>query len=410
MFGAGMILIFSHITPPNESMPKLVTAYTDGVLSKNNQIYTFTFQYTTVDSFVERNPIDVKVNAILPGVTSECVKIRFAGAANYSGIFHGPPVNIPNHPNVSIFCHQNLANEMVLFRQTDTYQNNETLSLQYGMNGNWGVWYFNPRANQTYADYVPDVIHISPYDTLVQLQTNRLQNYFNTLILSLTFVIAGATMITLTTKLYPKKKTRLNDVERMSESQSFFSEKTVISIALVVLMIITGIVIIVSFLTLNEYSVQVVENGVVHNESRYYLSINKESWKQLESNNLLLGILTASAAIVAISFTIIQMLTTDLEGKYGSYAKSFLIIKPNIPFLSLILVMAGSSMMLFILHSLDPVVSLFLILALLEGFIFSLILYVQNYYDLFRLNNPFAIIDEIRNRITQNMTEQDDGE
>ena len=206
MFGDGIILIFSHITIPEENMPKLVTAYTDGVLSKHNQTYTFSFQYTTVDSFTERNPIYVKVNGILPGVTSDCVKIRFEGAANYSNIFNRSPMNIPYYPNVSIQCHQNLVNEVVLFKHDDTYQNNETLTLRYGMNGNWGMWYFNPDEHQSYGDHIPDIIHISPYDTLVQLQTNRLQNYFNTLLLSLTFVIAGATMLTLATALYPKKK------------------------------------------------------------------------------------------------------------------------------------------------------------------------------------------------------------
>lgn len=221
MLAVGIGFLFAFTVFPQNDNSQIITAYTDGVLQKNNQIYDFSFQFKTIDSFVERNPVMVDVNALLPGVTSECVKIRFAGAANYSAMFHGTYVAIPQSDTLLSACRQHVTNEIVLFKQRDSYQNNQTLTIQYGMNGDWGVWYFNPEENKPYGDYVPNVIHISPADTLVQLHTNKLQNHFNFYILSLTFVVAGATILQLLIGL-KRKKTK-------PQSQDHNAEKCAIS-------------------------------------------------------------------------------------------------------------------------------------------------------------------------------------
>ncbi len=206
LFVIGLALLFTNTALPANETPQTITSYTDGVLQKNNQIYDFSFQFNTIDLFAEKNPVEVDAIANLPGVTAKCVKLRFEGAADYSATFHGFYKSIPQSNTTSPYCRQIVSNEIILFRQTDIYQSNQTLTIQYGMNGNWGVWYFNPEENQSYGDYVPNVIHISSADTLVQLHTNRLQSYLNILILALTFIIAGATILQLLIRLKPTKK------------------------------------------------------------------------------------------------------------------------------------------------------------------------------------------------------------
>lgn len=202
MIAFGIGLLFGYPVLPQNDNPQTITAYTDGVLGKNNTFYSFSFQFQTIDEFVEQNPITVNVYATLPGVTADCVKVRFEGAANYVSLFMK---NYPNQKFVTIKpgdpfllkCPQTTNNEIVLYhiKDTDVYLSNQTLTLQYGMNGNWGMWYIDPEEKKDYGDYVPNVIHISPADTLVQLNANRSQNHFNIFILSLTFVVAGAAIL-----------------------------------------------------------------------------------------------------------------------------------------------------------------------------------------------------------------------
>jgi len=167
-------------------------------------------------------------------------------------------------------------------------------------------------------------------------------------------------------------------------------------------MIATVIVFVFNFLVFNIHPTQIIENSVTKNEMQVSVLINQNIWDKFDSKDLLLGILTASAAILAISFTIIQLLVSNFDEKYGGYAKSFLNVKPNTPFLAMILVITSSSIMLFT-QSLNELLALILTLAVMEGFIFSLILYARNYYDLFRLMNPLSFIDEIGDTVTQNM-------
>lgn len=207
-FVAGTPLLFEHLSLPKEDQPKIITAYTDGVLQKNGQNYIFSFQFKTVDIFVEDHPIQVDVHATLPEVTSECVKIRFNGAANYSSLFNENSIVNYQNKNIPVICLPTVQNEIILYpmKNLPEYKNNQTLTIQYGINGNWGVWYINPQEQKTYADYVSDIIHISPAESLVQLRTDRLQNYFNTLVLSLTFIVSGATLLHLAIMVKPKKK------------------------------------------------------------------------------------------------------------------------------------------------------------------------------------------------------------
>lgn len=202
MLALGIGILFGYPFLLQNDTPQTITAYTDGVLGKNNTVYSFSFQFQTIDEFVEQNLIQVNVYATLPDVTADCVKVRFEGAANYASLF---TKNYSNQKFVIIKpgdpfllkCPQTTNNEIVLYpiKGTDAYLSNQTLTLQYGMNGNWGMWYINPEEKKANGDYVPNIIHISPADTLVQLNTNRSQNHFNIYILSLTFIVAGAAIL-----------------------------------------------------------------------------------------------------------------------------------------------------------------------------------------------------------------------
>lgn len=62
-----------------------------------------------------------------------------------------------------------------------------------------------PEEKKNYGDYVSNVIHISSRDTLVQLHTNRDQDYFNKIIFPLTLIIAGGTIAQVGITIFPEK-------------------------------------------------------------------------------------------------------------------------------------------------------------------------------------------------------------
>ena len=132
------------------------------------------------------------------------------------------------------------------------------------------------------------------------------------------------------------------------------------------------------------------------------------SEQNLEENNLtifLTSILTASSAILAISFFITQTTISNLWQNYSVGAlKEFLQTKHiyQIFFVWIILVVFASVITLllnFITIFWSFVASIFI----MDVFIFSLLLFTKQYYNMISISNPYNFIDTIKASILEHI-------
>jgi len=187
------------------------------------------------------------------------------------------------------------------------------------------------------------------------------------------------------------------------------TSKQIVTGILIGLMVATAVFTIQSFIGIKTEQVITTDDS---SDIKTTLYFDAEKWKQFDQSSLLMGILTASAAIAAIAFTITQMLISHISEKYSPYVLDVYVKRTNsnVPFLILIFVITSSTILLLISDLIMDSFSLMLILATVEFFIYSLISFVKNFFNVFRAINPLEFMNDMAQIVVENMTGAEENE
>lgn len=127
---------------------------------------------------------------------------------------------------------------------------------------------------------------------------------------------------------------------------------------------------------------------------------NEESWQKNNAFNIIAGILTASAAILAITFIITEVIISNISRNYSSHILDNFLkqLTTHSVFYAWIIMATLSAMALFFIDVLD-ITTLFIVMILLvDGFVLSLALFVKHYHIMIQVVNPFTTIDLLGDR------------
>ena len=143
------------------------------------------------------------------------------------------------------------------------------------------------------------------------------------------------------------------------------------------------------------------------NSERYEFSFNYENWHKINKDvsTALLAIITTSAAIIAIGFSINHLTLTKVFESYDSQYINHFFKKHKMitSFKVLMLIIIVSTMLLLIIKSMDPPLQLFFITSLIVWFICALGLFFNSFSQTFRLINKFDMICDLKTDILKDM-------
>ena len=179
------------------------------------------------------------------------------------------------------------------------------------------------------------------------------------------------------------------------------SSVRIIKIALLLLMPITPMAIPILFLKL--------ETTTSTDDDRVYIKtvFDEKLFKKSHFDSVLMGILTASAAIVAISFTITQIIISNISQKYSPKILEIYIQKssPYVAFVTLILTTSGAASLLFLYHIIMPQLVAVFTPVLMVIFLISLYLFTNNLKLIFHIISPYYIMEDIKEMVLKNMVD-----
>ncbi|MGY5148620.1 MAG: hypothetical protein ACW9W3_00985 [Candidatus Nitrosopumilus sp. bin_68KS] len=132
---------------------------------------------------------------------------------------------------------------------------------------------------------------------------------------------------------------------------------------------------------------------------------NEQKWENNDFFNVIATILTASGAILAISFFITQMVISNIGQNYSINALDSYLKKkhPHYVFSAWIIIVAFSSLSLFVLNFVPIYTSFIISLVIINGFSISLILFVRQYHDMMKLVNPYDFMDDIMETVFEHI-------
>ncbi len=184
-----------------------------------------------------------------------------------------------------------------------------------------------------------------------------------------------------------------------TQSLTKVSSKTKSQTAITI--VLTALIVMVPFLTfLTFYDISFTDENPFSNAK-----FNNELWVKTDFSGILLGILAAAAAIVAVAFTVTQLLMENVSQKYTPKIHEFLLeyVNPNRPFFILITVIGICARLVLFIDLLEPAIFLLVISLLVDTFLVGLLLFTQNYYDLFKVINPLSLIDLMSDKVIKNL-------
>ena len=128
-------------------------------------------------------------------------------------------------------------------------------------------------------------------------------------------------------------------------------------------------------------------------------TFDSEAFAAQDTSALLAGVLTASAAILAISFTINQVVMSSMSQKYSSKLVEPHAKKHAASFAAFVLMVAGSAALLLAHGSLYPWIAAYLVLALTVCFFAALWLFARDFMRMVRIASPYNFIKDAQEQI-----------
>lgn len=128
-------------------------------------------------------------------------------------------------------------------------------------------------------------------------------------------------------------------------------------------------------------------------------TFDSEAFAAQDTSALLVGVLTASAAILAIWFTINQVVMSNMSQKYSSKLVEPHAKKHAASFVVFVLIVAGSAALLLAHSSLYPWIAAYLVLALTVCFFVALWLFARDFMRMVRIASPYNFIKDAQEQI-----------
>lgn len=132
---------------------------------------------------------------------------------------------------------------------------------------------------------------------------------------------------------------------------------------------------------------------------QYAVTFDSGSFEAQDTPVLLAGMLAGSAAILAISFTLNQVVLSNISQRYSSKLVESYTKNPAIAFVAFVMMVAGSAALLLAYNSLPPWLAACFVLALTSGFFVALWFFAKEFMRMMLVMSPYGFIEDARKKI-----------
>lgn len=148
---------------------------------------------------------------------------------------------------------------------------------------------------------------------------------------------------------------------------------------------------------------------LLHNTGSWKIIFNESLWNKVDQHDVILGIITTTAAIVAIGFSINHITYSKIFDNFSSRSFQEFFDSQHLfdSYLALILIIVFSIILLVVVNVIPSTLGFLFLTILVIGFIYSLALFYEAFHKTFRLLNKFEVIEEVTNRIIVRMESLD---
>ena len=144
-------------------------------------------------------------------------------------------------------------------------------------------------------------------------------------------------------------------------------------------------------------------------EEQTYVTFDSESFEAQDTSTLLAGILTASAAILAIWFTLNQIVLSNIYQRYGSKLVESYAGVPTGVFMVFVLMVPGSAALLFAYNSLPGWIAASAVFVLTAGLFATLWFFAQGFMRMMLVMSPYRLVKDAKNKILADMKASKDA-
>lgn len=131
----------------------------------------------------------------------------------------------------------------------------------------------------------------------------------------------------------------------------------------------------------------------------YTLSFDSEAFEAQDTTALLTGMFAASAAILAVSFTLNQIVLSNISQRYSSRLVDSYAGKPSKIFAAFVLMVAGSAGLLLVHSSLPAWLAACAVLTLVAGLFAALVYFARGFMHMVLVISPHNFIEDARKKI-----------
>ena len=135
----------------------------------------------------------------------------------------------------------------------------------------------------------------------------------------------------------------------------------------------------------------------------YTVEFDSESFEAQDASALLAGTLAASAAILAISFTVNQVVLSSVSQRYSSMLVESYAKKPAVSFAAFVLTVAGSAALLLVHSSPHAWIGAYFVWALAAGFFAALCFFALEFTRMMRVVSPYSFIEDAKKKLLAGM-------
>ena len=131
----------------------------------------------------------------------------------------------------------------------------------------------------------------------------------------------------------------------------------------------------------------------------YLWGIDNPKILEMDTLSIKIGILTASASILAIAFVVTQIIISHASEKYSPfvidlYWKDWY---TKIAFISLIIITAVCAIFAGIQYTTESIpIDFLIVISIIGGFLISLTFFTWHFYQLFKIVNPISLIGQLK--------------
>lgn len=137
----------------------------------------------------------------------------------------------------------------------------------------------------------------------------------------------------------------------------------------------------------------------VFDDHAYTVSFDSKAFEAQDTTALLTGMFAASAAILAVSFTLNQIVLSNISQRYSSRLVDSYAGKPSKIFAAFVLMVAGSAGLMLVHNSLPAWLAACAVLTLVAGLFAALVYFARGFMHMVLVISPHNFIEDARKKI-----------